>query len=300
MVERLRPRIQSLVDELLDELEAAGELDFIRDFAYPLPVIVIAEMLGVPASDRARFIAWSNRLVAIVDPFSAPEGLEAVQPTFDEMAGYLRGICDERRREPRDDLISALVAAEEQGDALTPAELISTCAIILGAGYETTAGILGNSVMALLRNPGERKRLQDDPSLISSAVEELLRYDPPVQATDRIATRDCEIGGKRIRKGQLVVTLLAAANRDPARFPDPERLDLGRPDNAHLSFSHGVHFCLGAQLARAELQIALGTLLRRFPDFTGDPHCDAWRPSITLRGLTTLPLRLRPAAPPTH
>jgi cytochrome P450 len=149
--------------------------------------------------------------------------------------------------------------------------------------------------MALLRNPGERKRLQDDPSLIASAVEEFLRYDPPVQATDRIATRDCEIGGKRIRKGSLVVTLLAAANRDPARFPDPERLDLGRQDNAHLSFSHGAHFCLGAQLARAELQIALGTLLRRFPDFDGDPTTDAWRPSITLRGLTTLPLTLRPS-----
>ncbi|MEE8475488.1 MAG: cytochrome P450 [Myxococcota bacterium] len=295
VVERLRPRIQAIVDELLDGVEAAGEMDLIRDFAYPLPVIVIAEMLGVPASDRARFIAWSNRLVAIVDPITSPETLESVQPAFHEMAAYLRGICEERRREPRDDLISALVAAEEQGDALTPAELISTCSIILGAGYETTASILGNSVMALLRNPGERKRLQDDPSLIASAVEEFLRYDPPVQATDRIAMRDCEIGGKRIRKGSLVVTLLAAANRDPARFPDPERLDLGRQDNAHLSFSHGVHFCLGAQLARAELQIALGTLLRRFPDFDGDPSTDAWRPSITLRGLTTLPLTLRPS-----
>jgi cytochrome P450 len=293
VVERLRPRIQEVVDQLFDAAEPAGEMDFVLDFAYPLPVIVIAEMLGVPASDRERFIAWSNRLVAIIDPFTAPESLESVQPAFDEMAGYLRDVCEQRRREPRDDLISALVAAEEQGDALTPTELISVCAVILGAGYETTASILGNSVIALLRNPGERKRLQDDPSLIESAVEELLRYDPPVQATDRIATRDCEIGGKQIRKGQLVVTLLAAANRDPARFPDPERLDLGRQDNAHLSFSHGVHFCLGAQLARAELQIAIGTLLRRFPDFEGDPDTDAWRPSITLRGLTTLPLTLR-------
>jgi len=294
VVERLRPRIQEIVDGLLDAAESADDFDFVRDFAYPLPVIVIAEMLGVPSADRAKFVSWSNQLVAIVDPFSAPAGLESVQPAYEEMAAYLRGICAERRRDPREDLISALVAAEDQGDALSEAELISTCGVILGAGYETTASALGNAVLALLRNPDERKRLCDDPSLIESAVEEFLRYDPPVQATDRIATRDCEIRGKRIRKGQLVVTLLAAANRDPERFANPERLDLGRRDNTHLSFSHGVHFCLGAQLARAELQIAIATLLRRHPHFEGDPRTEAWRPSITLRGLTTLPLELGP------
>jgi cytochrome P450 len=170
---------------------------------------------------------------------------------------------------------------------------VSLAGLILGAGYETTANLIGNATVALLRNPGERKRLADDPGLIASAVEEFLRYESPVQATDRLVTRDLEIRGKRIRRGELVVLFLAAANRDPERFPDPDRLDLGRADNAHLAFSHGPHFCLGAQLARAEAQIAIGTLVRRFPGFEGPREPPAWRPSISLRGPAALPIRLR-------
>jgi cytochrome P450 len=293
VVERLRPRIQALVDGLLDAAERRGELELMRDFAYPLPATVIAEMLGVPASDAPRFIRWSNDLTALLDPFHAPGGLEAAQAAFVELSAYFRGALAERRREPREDLLSALATVEERGDGLSETELVSLAGLILGAGYETTANLIGNATVALLRNPGERKRLADDPGLIASAVEEFLRYESPVQATDRLVTRDLEIRGKRIRRGELVVLFLAAANRDPERFPDPDRLDLGRADNAHLAFSHGPHFCLGAQLARAEAQIAIGTLVRRFPGFEGPREPPAWRPSISLRGPAALPIRLR-------
>ncbi len=292
VVERLRPRIQGLVDDLLDGVSSAGEMDLVRDFAYPLPVTVIAEMLGVEPEDRDRFRRWSADLGALLDPFNAPAGFAAANASFAELAAYFREVIAERRRQPRDDLISGLVAAEEGGAGLAEDELISVCALILGAGYETTSNLIGNAVIALLRNPGERKRLQDDPSLIGSAVEEFLRYDSPVQATDRVASEDCEIGGRRIRKGQLVVTLLGAANRDPEQFADPDRLDVARADNRHVAFSQGVHFCLGAGLGRAEAEIAIATLLRRFPNFDGPPDPPAWRPSITLRGPLSLPLTL--------
>ncbi len=293
VVERLRPGIQALVDGLLDEAERRGEIDLMRDFAYPLPATVIAQMLGVPPVDAPRFMRWSNDLAALLDPFNAPGGLEAAQAAFVELSGYFRAVLAERRREPSSDLISALATVEERGDALSEAELVSLCGLILGAGYETTANLIGNAAVALLRHPGERKRLAEDPGLIASAVEEFLRYESPVQATDRVATRDFEIRGTRIRRGELVVLFLAAANRDPERFPDPDRLDLARPDNAHLALSHGPHFCLGAQLARAEAQIAIGTLVRRFPDFEGPSSPPAWRPSFALRGPAALPIRLR-------
>jgi len=293
VVERLRPGIQALVDGLLDEAERRGEIDLMRDFAYPLPATVIAEMLGVPPTDARRFMRWSNDLAALLDPFNAPGGLEAAQVAFVELSGYFRAVLADRRREPREDLISALATVEERGEALSEAELVSLCGLILGAGYETTANLIGNAAVALLHHPGERKRLADDPGLISSAVEEFLRYESPVQATDRVATRDFEIRGTRIRRGELVVLFLAAANRDPERFPNPDRLDVGRPDNAHLAFSHGPHFCLGAQLARAEAQVAIGTLVQRFPGFEGPPGPLAWRPSFSLRGPAALPIRLR-------
>jgi cytochrome P450 len=293
VVERLRPRIQALVDALLDEAERRGEIELMRDFAYPLPATVIAEMLGVAAADAPRFMRWSNDLAALLDPFNAPGGLDAAQAAFVELSTYFRALLAERRREPREDLISAFATVEERGEGLSETELVSLAGLILGAGYETTANLIGNAAVALLRHPGERKRLADDPGLVASAVEEFLRYESPVQATDRMATRDLEIRGRRIRRGELVVLFLAAANRDPERFPDPDRLDLGRADNAHLAFSHGPHFCLGAQLARAEAQIAIGTLVRRYPGFEGPRDPPAWRPSFSLRGPAALPIRLR-------
>jgi cytochrome P450 len=292
VVERLRPRVEGLVQELLDRVDAAGEMELMRDFAEPLPVIVIAELLGLPREDRADFKRWADELAVLIDPVALLGGLEGVQVAFDEMAAYLRGIFAARRAAPRDDLISALVAAEEPGDALNEAELISTVFLILGAGHETTTNLLGNSVLALLRHPGERKRLQDDGSLIESAVEEFLRYDSPVQATDRMARQELWIDGVRVRAGEFAIALLGAANRDPARFPEPDRLDLARADNAHVAFGQGNHFCLGANLARLEAQIAIGALLRRFPDFDGE-RAPRLRRSTTLRGPVSLGLSLR-------
>jgi cytochrome P450 len=293
MVDGLRPRIESLVEEQLDRVAPTGEMELVQDLAYPLPVTVIAELLGVPGEDRARFKGWSTRLRVLIDPIQAIGKLDAAVAAYDEMSEYFRGLFAERRRAPRDDLLSALVAAEDDGDRLDEIELLALSALILGAGHETTTNLIGNSVLALLRNPGERKRLQDDPGLVESAVEEFLRYDSPVQATDRVASEDCEIDGHAIRQGEFVVTLLGAANRDPARFPQPDRLDLARDDGPPVSFGQGPHFCLGAHLARLEAQIAIASLLRRFPDLDGPSQPAGWVPSMVLRGPSELPLSLR-------
>jgi pimeloyl-[acyl-carrier protein] synthase len=290
VVEGLRGRIQTLVDELLDRVASQRHMELVHDLAYPLPVTVIAELLGIPTADRARFKQWSDTLAILLDPLQAADGLGPTERAFAEISAYMRPIFAERRQAPRDDLISALVTVEDQGQTLDEIELLSLSMLILGAGHETTTNLLANAVLALLRNSDERRRLQDDPALIGTAVEEFLRYDSPVQTTDRVATVDCEVAGHPIRKGSVVALLLGAANRDPARFADPDRLDLGRPDNHHLSFGHGAHFCLGAALARLEAQIAIPTLLRRFPDLDGDRAPREWKRSVVLRGPTALRL----------
>ena len=290
VVEALRGRIESLVNELLDAAAPRRHMELIGAFAYPLPVTVIAELLGIPATDRARLKEWSDTLSVLLDPLQAGDGLGPTERAYREIAAYMRPIFTERRQAPRDDLISALVAVEEDGQPLTETELLALTMLILGAGHETTTNLIANAVLALLRNPGERRRLQDDPALIGSAVEEFLRYDSPVQMTDRVASVDCEIAGHPIRKGMVVALLLGAANRDPSRFADPDRLDLGRQDNHHLSFGHGAHFCLGAALARVEAQIAVAALLRRFPDLDGEHSPREWKRSIVLRGPTALQL----------
>jgi pimeloyl-[acyl-carrier protein] synthase len=284
--------VEALVEELLDRVAPRGEMELVRDLAAPLPVIVIAELLGVPAADRERLVQWSEDLIELLDPLSGREGLDPPKRASRALAGYFRELLAQRRREPRDDLLSAMLAAEERGEHLQEGELLSLCSLILAAGNETTRNLIGNGVRALLAHPEERKRLRDDPALLPSAVEEFLRYDGPIQMTDRVATEDCEIGGQAIRAGQLVGVLLGSANRDPERFPEPDRLDLGRPDNRHLAFGHGLHFCLGAGLARLEAQVAIGGLLRRFPDFRGDPEPPGWKASVVIRGPTALPLRL--------
>jgi pimeloyl-[acyl-carrier protein] synthase len=293
MVARLRPRIETLVDELLAACERRGEMDVIRDLAYPLPVIVIAEMLGLPREDRDRLKHWSDDLAALLDPLQASGGLARLERTFGEVAAYFGDVFAARRAAPRDDLISALATVDDGGDTLGDIELVSLAMLVLGAGHETTTNLIGNAVVALLRHPSERRRLQDDASLLPSAVEEFLRWDSPVQLTDRVATEDGEIAGHRVKTGMMVAVILGAANRDPERFADPDRLDVGRIDNAHVSFGHGVHFCLGAALARLETEIAIGALVRRFPDFAGDAHPTCYRRSMVLRGVTSLPLRLR-------
>jgi hypothetical protein len=291
-IEALRPRVEAIVDELLDAAAGKGEMELVRDLAHPLPVIVIAELLGVPLEDRERFRGWSNDVVQILDLLSGREGLRPAWRGAEGLAGYFRGLLAERRRAPQDDLLSAMLAAEEDGASLAEADLLALSSLLLAAGHETTTNLIGNAVLALLRHPGERKRLQDDLALMPGAVEEFLRFDSPVQVTDRVVTEDLDFRGHRFRRGQLAVCLIGAANHDPARFPDPDRLDVTRADRGHLAFGLGPHVCLGAPLARLEAEVALAGLLRRFPDFTGPSDPPGRRPSVVLRGPTALPLSL--------
>jgi cytochrome P450 len=290
-VEKLQPRVEALTDELITQLARRGEFDLIADFAVPLPVTIIAEMLGIPAADREVFKRWSDHLVGFLDPQASP-GPQVLRRTAQELSSYVEQVAAERRRKPADDLLSALVLAEEAGDRLSQQELYGTVALLLAAGNETTTNLIGNGMLALLRHPDQLERLREEPELVGSAVEELLRWDSPVQVTMRIPTRDVEFRGRRLRRGQAVVAVLASANRDPEVFAEPERLDVGRSDNRHLSFGHGVHFCLGAPLARLEGRVAIGELVRRFPDLRLAGGRPRWRRLTFLRGLESLPLRV--------
>ena len=291
VVESLRPRIQQIVDELLDKVQDTGTLDIIRDLGYPLPVIVIAEMLGVPAEDRDDFKRWSDDIVATFGgPVTPPEVLERAQKSTQEMSDYFGAVIEERRREPREDLLSGLIAAEERGEVLSEEELLATCILLLAAGNETTTNLIGNGTLALLRNPDQLDKLRRRPELVESAVEEFLRYDGPVQATARVATERTEFGGKTIEPGELTMVILAAANRDPAQFPEPDTLDIERSPNEHVAFGEGLHFCLGAPLARAEGQIAFRSLLERMPELRLATEEPEWGGNFILRGLKSLPV----------
>ena len=293
VVEGLRPRIQKMVDDLITRAEAVGTMDLIEEFAYPIPVNVICEMLGVPVDDRERFKGWSLDIARGLDSVWLP--LESEIPKRSGAArhaigDYMRGLIAERRASPRGDLLSALIAAEEAGDKLSEDELIATCILLLIAGHETTVNLIGNGTLALLRHPEELRRLRETPGLITSAVEELLRYDGPVQRTARITSTEVTIGGRTIPKGEMVMPFIGAADRDPSQFPDPDRLDLGRADNRHIAFGWGIHFCLGAPLARVEGQIAIDTLVRRLPGLALVDAEPEHRQSLTLRGLKALPV----------
>jgi pimeloyl-[acyl-carrier protein] synthase len=293
VIEGLRPHIQQIVDGLLDRVRDRRAMDLIADLAFPLPVIVISEMLGVPAADRDRFRQWSLDVARSLDAIALPVGPEVIErgnAARRALADYFRGLIAERRRRPQADLLSGLIAAEEQGDTLSQAELLATCVLLLVAGHETTVNLIGNGMLALLRHPAELRKLGAEPALLPSAVEELLRWDSPVQRTGRITATDVELGGTLIPKGALVSAVLGAANRDPAHFPEPDRLDLARPDNRHLAFGWGIHFCLGAPLARVEGQIAIGALARRLPGLALATDRPEWRESSALRGLRALPV----------
>lgn len=291
MTERMRPRIEAITADLLDRAGRRQEMDLVADFAYPLPVIVIAEMLGVPARDRDRFQEWSATLVRGLDPILDDATQEAVLDARDALLDYLRDVVAEHRAEPRDDLMSALIAAEERGDTLSESELLTMCNLLLVAGHETTVNLIGSGVLTLLRHPDQLERLRTHPGLARSAVEELLRFASPVQWTGRVPLRAVELGGRTLLPGQSVVGILGAANRDPAMFAEPDRLDLGRDPNPHVAFGRGIHFCLGAPLARLEAQVALPMLLGRFPGLrlAGEPEP---RPTLVLRGLSRLPVAL--------
>jgi cytochrome P450 len=294
-VERLRERIGAIAAGLLDRVAASGRMDIMQDFAGPLPAIVIAELVGVPAADRERFQAWSDDVAAFVGTFTVgAEIATRAQRSLLELEGYFRGLVAERRRRPGDDLLSVLIAAEEGGDRLSEDELFANCAFLLFAGHETTTNLIGNGMLALLRHPDQLALLRDDPSHVAKASEEFLRYDGPVDRIARIATEDLEIGGVRISAGDRVVSLLGAANRDPARFPEPDRLDITRRDNRHVAFGHGPHFCVGAPLARLEAQVAFPLLLRRLHDPRLADEQVRWRDSIGFRGLVSLPVTFPP------
>jgi cytochrome P450 len=291
-VAQLRPQLEVIVDDLLDRAAERGSLELVSDLAHPFPVIAIAEMLGVPTEDRDRFRAWSQELVQLLDPIQGQGGAKGMVEAAHGIFGYFEPLLAARRAEPRDDLLSAMIAAEQDGEQLDQLDLLALSSLLLVAGHETTSNLIANAVVALLRFPDERKRLQDQPDLLATAVDEFLRYESPIQLTDRLAREECEIGGQRIRKHQMVAVVLAAANRDPERFEEPDRLDVGRTDNPHLAFGQGNHFCLGSQLAKLECEIAIGALLRRFPDFRGRPEPPAWRRSMIIRGPESLPIEL--------
>ena len=258
--------------------------------AYPLPVLVICEMLGVPAKDRDIFQAWSGDVARTLDPIQTPETVERGHAVVARMCDYFHRLIAELRQSPKEDLLSAMIMAEEQGDRLTEEELLANCILLFSAGHETTVNLIGNGMLALLHYPDQRKKLEEHPDLIESAVEEFLRYEGPVQITGRGVQQDTEIGGKLIHKGERLFTIVAAANRDPAQFPHADRLDITRRENRHLAFGYGIHFCLGAALARLEAQSAIGTMLRRMPHLTLQTDTPQWRPAFTLRGLQTLPV----------
>jgi len=289
-IENLRPRVQEIVNELLDAVQHEGGMDLMAAFAYPLPVLVICEMLGVPAKDRAIFKEWSGDLARILDPILTPEVVERGHVLIGSMAEYFHELIGQLRKNPEGNLLDAMIAAEEQGDRLSEEELLANCILLFGAGHETTVNLIGNGTLALLRHPEQLAKLQANLDLIESTVEECLRYESPVQMTGREAKQDLEIGGISIAAGERLFTLLGAANRDPLQFSKPDRFDITRADNKHLAFGYGIHFCLGASLARLEGQIAIGTLVRRLPGLKLETDTPQWREAFTLRGLQSLPV----------
>ena len=291
MVEQLRPRIQEIADGLIDGVSAAGEMQLVSAFAFPLPITVIAELLGVPIADRERFREWSG---AMVSPALAAAEMEQAEALLSAFVQYLLALFAERRESPGEDLVSALVGVEDGGDTLSEEELCSMVALLIVAGHETTVSLIGNATLALLTHPEQRAVVEADPSLLPRAVEELIRYDGPVERTlNRWAAVDVELGGQTIRRGETVIVVLGAADHDPARFEAPDELALAAEREArHLGFGRGRHFCLGAPLARLEAEIALGTLLRRLPGLrlTGAEDELRWRPVPLFRSLVELPV----------
>ncbi len=290
-VEVLRAHIRDITDELLEPALAAGRMDVIADLAEPLPCIVTAEMLGVPVEDHRQLKAWSQDFAEMLGNFQHnPDHAPRILRTVEEMTAYFRSAMKDQRARPREGLVNALMTAEIDGDRLSEEEVIANCIVTMVGGQETTTNLIGNGVLTLLRHPEELARLRADLSLVPSAVEELLRYESPSQHTARITPEDLELGGRRIRKRQAVIAVMGAANRDPERFPDPDRLDLGRQDNRHVAFGWAAHFCFGAPLARIEAQIAFEAILRRTAGLALAPGPLVWRTNLGLRGLEALPV----------
>lgn len=291
MIERLRERAQVITDDMIDKAQANGGMDLISEFAFLLPVTIIAEMLGVPPSEHLRLKRWSYVLSRTIELIVPPEIYEQGAEVAAEFQAYIREIIAQRRENPQDDLISALIAIQSEGDRLSENEMVSMCTLLLFAGHETTVNLIGNGVLALLRNPEQWEKLKADPTLVKTAVEELLRYDSPIQLTARWVLEDMEYAGYSFKRGQQVLPFLGAANRDPARFANPNALDISRDPNPHVAFGNGIHFCLGAPLARMEGQIAIGTLARRLPSLKLVDENPQYRPGgHVFRGLVKMPV----------
>ena len=294
----LRSHIREIVNRLLDEVQNKGQMDIIADLAEPLPAIVTAEMLGVPLNDRHQLKTWSANFAEMLGNFQHnPEHATRMLRTVQDMTAYFRDRIRELKDIPREGLVHSLMTAEIDGDRLTEEEVVANSIVTMVGGLETTTNLIGNGVLTLLRNPGEMERLQKDQSLIPSAVEEMLRYESPSQHTGRLAPEDVELGGKVLRKGQAVMAVMAAANRDPERFPDPERFDVARTDNRHLAFGYAAHFCFGAALARVEGQEAFEAIVRRLRSVELQPGTLVWRNNLGLRGLTALPVKFHASRP---
>jgi cytochrome P450 len=297
-VEALRAHIQEITDSLLDSILPSGHMEAMKDFAIPLPAIVTAEMLGVPRADRDQLTEWSTDFAEMLGNFQHnPDRAPKVLRSVDEMTRYFRAKIKEMQRHPTEGLIHSLYTAEVDGDRLSEEEVVANSIVTMVGGQETTTNLIGNGLLTLLRNPEQMKLLLFDNSLIPSAVEELLRYESPSQHTARKTPEDTVMGGKQIRKGQAVIAIMGAANRDPDRFEDPDRLDITRQDNRHLAFGWAAHFCFGAALARLEGQIAFETLLRRLPNLRLEPSPLVWRENLGLRGLKSLPLHFQTPGP---
>lgn len=290
MVEQLRPKIQSITDGLLDKVQSAGQMDLIADLAYPLPVMVIAEMLGVPNEDYNTFHDLSTDLARTLDLTEDQTVYDRGSQAAATITEFIKDLVEQRRAKPQDDLLSAMVAVEEAGDRLTEDELFATFAFLFVAGHETTINLIGNGMLALFRHPDQFALLKQQPDLVKSAIEEFLRYDSPVQLTGRTALEDITIAGHHIEKGKEVSVMLGAANRDPAQFENPNTLDITRQPNQHLAFGSGIHYCLGAPLARMEGQIAFNTLINRMPNLTMETDSPEYVDNYLLRGLKSLPV----------
>jgi cytochrome P450 len=291
-LEKNRDGIQITVDSLLDRVAERGEMDFMRDFAFPLPAIVIAILLGAPKEDIEPIKLWSDRLAAHVGgAVDGRDNFSEAKAGLDDLVAYFRTLLAERRRRPGDDLMSLLLRAEHEGERLSEEEVVSNCVLLLFAGHETTTNLLGNGLYHLLCDPETERALRDRPDLVESAVEEFLRLECPVAATIKVAMQDFEWHGAHIQRGERLIPFMASANRDPRQFEHPDSLDIARRPNRHLAFGYGIHFCLGAPLARLEAKLAFTTLLRRFPRLQladPEPH---WKPQVFMRGMETLPLR---------
>jgi cytochrome P450 len=296
VVEAMRPRIQAMVDDIIDRVIESGSMEVMSELAFPLPILVIADLLGVPREDYEKIRNWTHALLPSLSPAISAQGVARVNDVIIEYREYFRALARERQREPKNDMLSALIAARDQGQKLSEEELLATCILLAFAGHATTAQLTGRAVLTLLQNPDQLTKLRDDPSLIGGAIEEVCRYESMLQLVYRTTTEAVTIGDKTIPPRQMVFVSLAGANRDPAQFPDPDRFDITRNSSKHVAFAYGIHYCVGAPLARLEGQIAINTILRRMQDLRLVSEGIQREPSLLLRGLVKLPVTFRPGA----